>query len=284
MRGAPFLLGSFLLFGSGLLVAEAWPFVAHILGSPDLVSLESLVRTAWYPEEGDYGLLAIVVGSLAVVALALVLALPVSFFSALSLVFFLPRGISRILRLLLEVFAGVPSVVLGLFGLMTLVPWFALFGGSGFGLASASVVLAILLLPHTCVQICGVLEAESKDLLLTTSSLGFSRSRAIWILLLPSRWIALVQSALLAASRGLGETLAVVMVAGNIVHIPSGLFEPFRTLNATIALEIAYAEGPHRGALFLIGLLTLFLVWSLRFIALGLERIRCSTNMAPGES
>lgn len=267
MTVAPLVVGAFLVFGFVFVIQGALPFFQDSLWDNPLVALTQATRATWFPSEGDYGLQALIAGSLAVVVLAAILALPLSFFAALSLTFFLPDRVARPLRGMIELCGGIPAVVVGLFGLLTLLPFLSQFGVTGFGLAAAALVLAILLIPHTIIQMSSVLGAESQDVLLCGDSLGLSRHRSVLHLVVKPRLGSLVQSGILAFARGLGETLAVLMVAGNVIAVPHGLFEPFRTLNATIALEIPYALGTHRASLFVLGLLTFALVWFLRFLS-----------------
>lgn len=233
----------------------------------DPETYRSLVSTIWYPRENHFGLISLIVGSLSVVGFAVVLSALVSLCAAVAIVFYLPRRVASFLLLAFEAAAGIPAVVIGLFGLLQLVPLLGSLHTPAFGLLVASCVLSLILIPTLTSNIVEVLVVEADEIVTVGKSLGISLETLILEVIWPARRHAVARSLFLATSRGLGETLAILMVAGNVVQIPTGPFESFRTINATIALEMPYALGVHRASLFAVGLVTLLLVLTLHFLA-----------------
>jgi phosphate transport system permease protein len=181
-----------------------------------------------------------------------------------------PAPLASILGRGLTIFAGVPSVVYGLVGLSVLVPWIAAWQPPGASLLAATLVLAAMILPTIAISADAALAAVPPEYHHGAAALGMSRSRTVVGVLLPAASRGVAAGVVLAFARALGETLAVVMVAGNVVQLPGGLFDPVRTLTANIALEMAYATGTHRSALFASGLALMVLVLGLA----GLGRVR----------
>lgn len=257
---APALVASFVAFGFGFVFFESLPFLRSVDWSGTL-------SVKWFPSDESYGLIALMSGTVFVVVCALVISLPIAFGAAIELAFFVHGPLRSACLGAVGWFAGVPAVVVGLFGLVYVVPALGNWFGQGFGLAAASIVLLMILVPPTVLQLTETLQAETEGPLLAARSLGLSQARAVWKVVLPAKTFALAQSAMLAASRGVAETLAILMVAGNVVNLPVSFFESFRTINATIALEMPYALDVHRSSLFFLGLLTFVLVWLLRWMS-----------------
>lgn len=277
MRREPVLHASLLLSGLAavaalLLIAvfvtrEAWPAlqqvgVSRLLGDP-----------GWFPApsaaEGQFNLWPMVVGSVLAAVAAVLLAAPLG----LGAVLFL-HGLARpwqaaALRRLLELLAGIPSVVYGLWGLLVLVPWIQAWRPPGASLLAGALVLALMILPTVALFADSALRQQPQALRAAAAALGFTPWRTAVSVLLPSSVRGVAAGVLLASGRALGETLAMVMVCGNIVQVPASLFDPVRTLTANIALEMAYAMEAQRSALFAGGLLLLLLVAGL---SLGARR------------
>ena len=175
-------------------------------------------------------------------------------------------------RALLALLAGMPSVVIGLWGLVSLVPLMAAWQPPGTHLLTATLVLALMILPTVALTSASALRSLPADWLRGASALGLSRWGTILGVALPGARSAIFAGLLLATARAIGETLVVLMLAGNVVRMPTGLFEPVRTLTANIALEMAYAMDQHRGALFFSGLVLVALVSLLVLIAHYLQR------------
>jgi phosphate transport system permease protein len=183
--------------------------------------------------------------------------------SAVFVRFYAPPAIGNLYRWVVILLAGIPSVVLGLWGLTVIVPLIAVIEPPGASLLVGILVLALMVLPIIVLTTEAALEALPSSYWRGAAALGLSKAGTILGLALPAARNTIFAGALLAASRALGETMVVLMVTGNVVQIPSSLFEPVRTLTANIALEMAYATDDHRAALFVSGLVLTALVFLL---------------------
>ena len=221
----------------------------------------------WYPLEGRFGLLAMVWATLAATFGAILLAAPLGLASAIFVCFYASPGLARRYRMMLALLAGIPSVVYGLWGLTVLVPLIARWQPPGASLFCAILILALMILPTVALTSVAALNAVPKSLLHGAAALGLTRKGIILGVAVPAARAGIFGGILLATARALGETMAVLMVAGNVVQNPSGLFEPVRVLTANIALEMAYATGTHRASLFASGLMLTLLVLVLASLA-----------------
>ncbi|MDP2065673.1 MAG: phosphate ABC transporter permease subunit PstC [Burkholderiaceae bacterium] len=260
--GAALILGLVLAF----LLREAAP----VLGSGHAIGF--LTDPGWYPLEGQFGMLPMVAASLAAALGAVLLAGPLGVVSAIFLRFYAPPGIARVYRMIVALLAGIPSVVFGLWGLTVLVPLIARWQPPGASLLAAILILALMVLPTVALTSASALAAVPQSLLQGASALGLRPQGTILQVAVPAARGGIVNGMLLACARALGETMAVLMVAGNVVQYPTGLFEPVRVLTANIALEMAYATGAHRAGLFAAGLLLTLLVMLLAWLAIRANR------------
>ena len=255
-KSLPFFLGfttilvsSIVLFILFFLALEAAPVL-------NIGMLKNLfLHKEWYPLESIYGFLPILLGSLLVAVGAVVIAFPLGVFTAFFIRFFCPPWLSKLTSTLMEILAGIPSVVFGLWGLVQLVPWIQTIQSPGTSLLSASVVLSLMVLPTITLVIGSHLQNIPKSVYKNAMALGMSKEHTvkhiIWPMTLPAVGVGIV----LSFGRAIGETMAVLMVAGNVVQIPGSVFDSVRTLTSNIALEMAYAMNEHRAALFFGGLL-----------------------------
>jgi len=226
---------------------------------------------AWFPaeaaSEGKFGLVPIAVGTLLVSFGAILIAAPVGIASAIFNRFYAPRYVAMVYRRLVELLVGIPSVVFGFWGLVVLCPalsWLVDFLGRppipGPSLLSAVIVVSLMILPTVMLMTETAFKSVPASYLHGAAALGMGRLSAIRHIVLPHAKVGITTGIVLAMARAIGETMAVVMVAGNIVRIPSSIFDPVRTLTANIALEMGYAVGVQRSALFSSGLMLLGLV------------------------
>jgi len=255
------LILAFLLF-------ESWPVLTEL-------SLTRFVTGAsWHPLEGAYNLMPMLSGTLLASVGALLLAVPLGMASALFIVFYAPPYLATLYKRLIELLAGIPSVVFGFWGLTTLVPLINQWHPPGASLLAAILVLTLMVLPLIALTAYTALAAVPDELFRNAAALGLSRWGMIRGVALPAANAGIIAGIILAAARALGETMAVLMVAGNVVQYPETVFDPIRTLAANIALEMAYAMGDHRAVLFVSGLLLLLLVMVLSSTAAFLEKQR----------
>jgi phosphate transport system permease protein len=213
-----------------------------------------LTDTSWNPTEKLFGLAPMLLASVLTGVGAVVIAAPLGLGSALCSRFYVGKQMARVQRAIVTLMSGIPSVVFGLWGLVVLVPLIGKYMPPGTSLLAAMLVLALMILPTVALTADAALAAVPAALNQGAAALGLSREATILHVLLPAARTGIVAGILLSLGRALGETMAVLMVAGNVVLIPASLFEPVRTLTANVALEMAYAVGDHRASLFVSGL------------------------------
>lgn len=209
-----------------------------------------LLGQRWKPGNDIYGIFPMILGSIYVTAGAILVGVPIGILTAVYLSRFCPRPLYQIIKPAVDLLAGIPSVVYGFFGMVVIVPAMsALFGGSGKSIAAASVLLGIMILP----TIIGVSESAVNTVPDSyyegALALGASHERSVFFVLLPAARSGILAGVILGIGRAIGETMAVIMVAGNQPRMPKGIFEGVRTLTANIVLEMGYATDLHREAL-----------------------------------
>lgn len=235
-----------------------------------------LFNHVWEPQMGEFGIFSMVVGSLYVVGLAVILATFIGVFSAIFLVYFSPKWLSELCDLILLVLASIPSVVYGFLGLMVVASAINHgFDSSGRGLLCASLVLCVMILPTIIAVSRDSLLALPEGYLQASLSLGASLEYSIVKVLLKAASGGIYSGLILAISRALGESMAVLMISGNQPIIPHSLLDGVRTLSGNIILEMGYASGLHREAL-LSTALVLFVVTMAFNIIFGVMKIRAS--------
>ena len=214
-----------------------------------------LTGELWRPKNDIYGIFPMIVGSLYVTAGAIIIGVPIGILTAVFMAFYCPKAIYRPLKMATELLAGIPSVVYGFFGLVVLVPWVREIGrslhrgGNGSSMITASILLGMMILP----TIIGVSErairAVPDSYYEGSLGLGASHERSVFFAVLPAAKSGILAGIVLGIGRAIGETMAVVMVAGNQAIIPDGMFSGVRTLTSNIVLEMGYATDLHREAL-----------------------------------
>lgn len=236
------------------LLRESWPVVAHVGPA------RFLLDDGWHPTEDRFDLVAMLCASMLLAAGAIVVAAPIGVASALFCRFYAPPFLARPFRWAVVLLAGMPSVVLGLWGLTILVPLIAWWQPPGASLLAGILILSLMIVPTVALTAEAALVAVPASYLSGAAALGLSREATILGVALPAARSSIAAGVLLAAARALGETMAVLMVSGNVVQTPGSLFDPVRALTANMALEMAYATGDHRSALFVSGLVLTGLV------------------------
>ncbi len=252
----------------GFLLREAAP----VLGDGGLPRL--LASDGWFPLEQRLGLLPMAWATLAATVGAMLLAVPLGLGAAIYECCYASARVARVFRGLVALLAGIPSVVFGLWGLTVLVPLIARWQPPGASLLAAILVLALMVLPTVALTSATALAAVPAAWLRGGAALGLTRMGLILGVVLPAARPGILGGMVLAVARAMGETMAVLMVAGNVVQTPGSLFDPVRVLTANIALEMAYATGGHRAALFASGLLLLLLVLAMSWAAAHLTSRR----------
>ena len=269
-------------FGVGAILASTIVLMILLfLGKESVLALESTATSKffldedWYPSEGQYGLFPMVVATLLTTFGALLLAAPLGILCGIFCQSLVGGSLSCVLRATLGLLAGIPSVVLGFLGLVTLVPLIARLAPPGASLLAGILILGLMILPTIALVVDHSLSRVPAEIVLQAEALGLRRSTVIFRVMIPACRGGIAAGVCLGAARAIGETMAVFMVCGNVVQVPDSVFDPVRTLTANIALEMAYATGSHRSALFLGATVLVVLVSVLMVIA---------NRRQPGES
>lgn len=222
--------------------------------------LRFLNSPGWFPSAGQFNLWPMLIATVLATVGALVLAVPLGLASALFICFFAPPSLSVLFRRLIMLLAGIPSVVYGLWGLTVLVPLIASIAPPGASLLAAILILAMMILPTVALTSEAALRVVPISYWQGGQALGLSAQAILLKIAIPAASRGIVAGVLLATTRALGETMAVLMVAGNVVQIPGSIFDSVRVLTANIALEMAYATGEHRASLYVTSLLLTLVV------------------------
>jgi phosphate ABC transporter permease protein PstC len=248
---------------------EGMPLIWHT-GLTDF-----LFSSHWAPTRGHFGIGAMIISSLLVTLGALVLGVPLGLACAIILAEFSPPRLKTILKPTLELLAGIPSVVYGFLGVIWLVPLIRdHLGGPGLSLLAGAVILGIMILP-TVVSISIDALGAVPDLYRDGSmALGATQWQTVRRVVLPAASSGIVTAIILGMGRAVGETMAVIMVAGNALKIPTSILDPVRTLTSNIALELGYASGRHREALFATGIVLFVIIMILNLSATLITRRR----------
>ena len=232
----------------------AFLFANSIPAFVEIGPLNFLLGTGWRPGNDLYGIFPMIMGSLYVTAGALLLGVPIALLTAIFLARFCPPRLYRLLKPAVNLLAGIPSVVYGFFGLVVLVPFVRnTFGGNGNSILTASVLLAMMILP----TIIGVAEAAIRAVPESyyegSLALGATHERSVFFAVFPAAKSGVMAGVILGVGRAVGETMAVIMVAGNQPRLPSSILEGVRTLTTNIVMDMSYAIGLHREALIATG-------------------------------
>ncbi len=213
-----------------------------------------LSGTKWKPTNGIFGIFPMILGSIYVTGGALLIGVPVGILMAIFLARFCPKKLYKILKPVVDLLAGIPSIVYGFFGLIVLVPFIREhFKGDGNSILTASILLGIMILP----TIIGVSESAIRAVENTyyegALALGATHERSVFTVIVPAAKSGIMAAVVLGIGRAIGETMAVMMVAGNQARVPDSIFKGVRTLTTNIVMEMGYATDLHRQALIATG-------------------------------
>lgn len=251
-----------LFFLAALVSVAAVVLICYFLFSNGIAAIQEiglknfLMGKSWKPNNvpPTFGILPMIVGSLYVTAGAIIIGVPVGIFTSVFLTHYCPKQIYRILKPIINLLAGIPSIVFGFFGLTVIVPLIRYATGeNGNSILAASILLGIMILP-TVIGLCeSSIRAVPEGYYEGSLALGASKTRSVFFVVLPAAKMGVLSAVILGIGRAIGETMAVIMVAGNQARMPSSIFDGVRTLTANIVLEMGYATGLHRNALIATG-------------------------------
>jgi phosphate transport system permease protein len=232
-----------------------------------------LLGDRWFPSQGSFGIFPMIMGSFLVTVGALIVGVPLGVGCAIFLCELTPRPLATAVRPMIQLLAAIPSVIFGFWGLITLVPMIRThLGGPGLSVLAGSLVLGIMILP-TIISISeDSLRALPRTFKEGALSLGATHWQTIWRVLLPAARSGIVSSIILGMGRAIGETMAMIMILGNAVQMPYSILDSTRTLTTNIGIEMGYATGDHRQALFATGVILFFIIMALNSLALVVSR------------
>ena len=212
---------------------------------------EFLTGTNWRPtaSQPEFGILPMIVGSLIVTGGAILIGVPIGVLTAVYMVFYCPKAYYRYAKSAINLMAAIPSIVYGFFALQIFVPFFRLMGRSGMNMVTASLLLGIMILPTIIGLSESAIRNVPKSYYQGAIGLGTTHERAILTVVVPAAKNGILSAVILGIGRAIGETMAVILVAGNQPRIPTELNQGVRTLTTNIVMEMAYATGQHREAL-----------------------------------
>ena len=229
----------------------------------------------WYPTDAhpSFGIYPMIAGSLAATAGAMVIGVSLGLACAIVLTQFChPRAVS-VLKPAIELLAGIPSVVFGFIGVVILVPLIREYlGGWGLSVLAASLVLGIMMLPTVTSITVDALQAVPRTFREGSLALGATQWQTTRMVLVKAARSGILAAIILGMGRAIGETMAVIMVVGNSLEVPHSLLDPSRTLTSNIALEMSYAAGEHRAALFATGVVLFVFIMVVNIAALSFSR------------
>lgn len=206
--------------------------------------------THWRPNSGEFGIFPMIVASIYVTAGAIVIGVPIGILTAVFLACYCPKKIYKVIKPLINLLASIPSVVYGFFCLLVVVPIIQeLTHTSGKGILTASILLGIMILPTIINTTESSIRAVPNMYFEGSLALGATKERSIFKTVIPAAKSGIMSGVILSIGRAIGETMAVVMVAGNQAIMPKSITSGVRTLTSNIVMEMAYAEGLHREAL-----------------------------------
>ena len=236
-----------------------------------------LLGRTWQAGNGLFGIFPMIIGSIYVTAGAIIVGVPIGILAAVFLARFCPKPLYRIMKPGVELLAGIPSVVYGFFGLMIIVPWVRdtfrpYYGGNGLSLFSAALLLGIMILP-TIISISeSAIRAVPDKYYQGALALGATHERSVFRTVVPAAKSGIMAGIVLGIGRAFGETMAVIMIAGNQAWIPDNMFQGIRTLTANIVMEMGYAQDLHREALIATGVVLFVFILIINFSVALLKR------------
>ena len=251
-------------------------FAGGIPAMAEIGLFDFLAGKRWAPSDSPalFGILPMILGSIYVTLGAVALGVPIGILTSVFLARSCPPRVYKILHPAVELLAGIPSVVYGFFGLVVLVPFVRnVFGGNGRSMLTASILLAIMILPTIITVSEAALRAVPESCYEGARALGATHERSVFGVILPAAKSGVLAAIVLGLGRAMGETMAVIMVAGNQARMPTGILNGVRTLTSNIVMEMGYAADLHREALIATGVI-LFIFILLVNLSLALIKRR----------
>ena len=267
LMSAVFLLSALTSILAVLLIC-LFLFVNGLPAMGKIGVFQFLLGREWSPADTPpfFGILPMIVGSLYVTAGAILIGVPIGFLTAVFLARVCPKPLYRILKPCVDLLAGIPSVVYGFFGMMAIVPL------TGSSILSACILLGIMILPTIIALAESAIRAVPEQYYEGSLALGAGHFRSVFRVLVPAARSGIMAAVILGIGRAIGETMAVIMVAGNQARMPVSLFKGVRTLTGNIVMEMGYASGLHREALIATSVVLFVFILIINFSFSALQR------------
>lgn len=246
-------------------------FATGIPAMAEIGFTDFLFGQKWKPSSGYYGIFPMIIGSILVTGIAIFIGVPIGILCAVFMSHYCPKKLYRFVKPAINLLAGIPSIVYGFFGLMVIVPFMKnIVGGSGKSLLTAGILLGIMILPTVIKTTEASLNAVPRSYYEGALALGATHERSVFFASLPAAKSGILAAIILGVGRAIGETMAVILVAGNQTILPKSITSGIRTMTSNIVIEMGYAGGLHRGALIATGvvLFVFILIINLCFSAL----------------
>ena len=259
-------------------------FINGVPAMKEIGFVKFLTGTVWRPNNDIYGIFPMIMGSIYVTAGAILIGVPIGILTSVFMAKYCPKQIYPVLKGATELLAGIPSVIYGFFGLVVMVPAIREFGktlrqagilhkgGDGNSILTASLLLGMMILP----TIIGVTESNIRAVPSQyyegSLALGATHEQSIFKVVLPAAKSGVIAGVVLGIGRAIGETMAVIIIAGNQARLPESIFEGVRTMTANIVLEMGYASGLHREALIATGVVLFVFILIINFSVALLNR------------
>jgi phosphate transport system permease protein len=234
-----------------------------------------LLGGKWIPSKGLFGIFPMIVSSFWVTLGALLFGIPLGLACTIFLSELIPPSVGTLFRPAIQLLAAIPSVIYGFWGLIVLVPLIRNhLGGPGLSILAGSLVLGFMILPTIITISEDALKALPPSYKAGAFALGATHWQTIWRVLIPAARSGIVAGVILGMGRAIGETMAMIMILGNAVKMPASFLDSARTLTTNIGIEMGYASGSHREALFATGIVLFFIIMALNTLAIFLSRRR----------
>ena len=232
-----------------------------------------LFGTKWKPSSGSYGIFPMIIGSILVTGIAIIIGVPIGILCAVFMSHYCPKKLYRFVNPAINLLAGIPSIVYGFFGLVVIVPIMKdLVGGSGKSLLTAGILLGIMILPTVIKTTEASLNAVPRSYYEGALALGATHERSVFFASLPAAKSGILAAVILGVGRAIGETMAVILVAGNQTILPKSITSGIRTMTSNIVIEMGYAGGLHREALIATGVVLFVFIFIINLCFSALKR------------
>lgn len=229
-------------------------FASGVPAMAEIGFKDFLFGTKWKPSSGSFGIFPMIIGSILVTGIAVIIGVPIGILCAVFMSHYCPKKLYRFVKPAINLLAGIPSIVYGFFGLVVIVPFMKeLFGGSGKSLLTAGILLGIMILPTVIKTTESSLNAVPRSYYEGALALGATHERSVFFASLPAAKSGILAAIILGVGRAIGETMAVILVAGNQTILPKSLTSGIRTMTSNIVIEMGYATGLHQEALIATG-------------------------------